>query len=117
IVPSLVKSRFSPKEAWRDRPFSDKDGQFFFRGIEELSDQFTVDRPSRARTGKPTRIPAYFRHPRFRSAYLLYFLPLQAAKFNAVFQFHPAAIDALIKDSGTPAKGPVSDDGSREPTD
>lgn len=104
LVPDWVKTRYSPKDSWKGKPFADPDCRFFFKGLEELSDQFTVDRPSKGRTGKAEKIPAYFRHPRFRSAYLLYFFPLQAAKFNTAFQFHPQALDRLLQSSKTKEK-------------
>lgn len=96
LIPSLVKFRFSPKESWKTKPFSKEDARFFLKGIQELSDLFTQERPR--------DLPAYFRHPRFRSAYLLYFLPLQAAKFVLLFQRHAKAIEAALahaKKTGT----------------
>jgi len=75
-----VKDHYSPQESWKGKPFTNQDAHFFFRGIEELSDIFTQDR-GRA-------LQRYFEHPRFRSSYLLYFLPLQAAKFVALFERH-----------------------------
>lgn len=61
---------------------------FFSRGIEELSELFTEERSR--------QMPAYFQHGKFRSSYLLYFLPLQAAKFLTLFDLHPAAIEAAL---------------------
>lgn len=75
-----VKDHYSPQESWKGKPFTAQDAHFFFRGIEELSDIFTQDR-GRA-------LQRYFEHPRFRSGYLLYFLPLQAAKFVSLFERH-----------------------------
>lgn len=92
-VPAYVKKRYSPNPSWRDKPFCADDVRFFFGGIRELSDMFTFgrsDRPAR-------RMIQYFNHPRFRSAYLLYFLPLQAAKFTALFQIHLEAFNAALK--------------------
>ena len=66
-ITSFVKRSYSPKEKWKDRPFSREDAAFFYKGVEELSDLFTQDRPK--------TLPDYFAHPRFRSAYFLYFLP------------------------------------------
>jgi hypothetical protein len=43
-IPSVVKQRYSPKEAWKKRPFSQLDAGFFFKGIKELSESFTDDR-------------------------------------------------------------------------
>ncbi len=87
-IPSFVKRNYSPKEAWKNRPFSREDAAFFYRGIEELSDLFTHERPS--------ALPDYFSHPRFRSAYFLYFLPLQSAKFMRLFEEYPKALDAML---------------------
>ena len=87
-IPQWVKKAYSPRESWKDKPFSKEDAHFFFKGVEELSELFTEER-SRG-------IPQYFNHPKFRSSYLLYFLPLQTAKFLTVFQFHSGAIDAAL---------------------
>ena len=87
-VPAWVKLHYSPKESWKNKPFTREDAKFFFRGVDELSEIFTEER-SRG-------IPDYFSHPKYRSAYLLYFLPLQAAKFVTAFQLHPKALDAAI---------------------
>ncbi|MBC7692777.1 MAG: hypothetical protein H7222_13530 [Methylotenera sp.] len=87
-IPNFVKSHYSPKEGWKDKPFTSKDAEFFFKGIRELSELFTEDRPR--------QMPAYLAHPKYRSSYLLYFVPLQAAKFNTVFQLHPQAMEAAV---------------------
>ncbi len=87
-IPQLVKSEYSPRESWKDKPFSKEDAHFFFKGIHELSELFTEERPK--------GMPAYFQHPKYRSAYLLYFLPLQAAKFLTLFSLHPAAFEAAL---------------------
>jgi hypothetical protein len=88
-VTAFVKSNYSPKESWKDKPFSKEDSRFFFKGIDELSELFTEER-SRG-------IPAYFNHPKFRSAYLLYFFPLQAAKFVSLYQMHAKAFEAVLE--------------------
>jgi len=80
-LPTWVKKKYSPKESWKDKPFSKEDSHFFFKGIEELSLLFTEERSK--------NLPPYFQHPKYRSSYLLYFLPLQAAKFSTLFQLHP----------------------------
>ncbi len=77
FVPTWVKRQYSPRENWKNKPFTRDDSVFFGKGVLELSELFTGERSARS--------PAYFRHERFRSAYLLYFLPLQAAKFVALF--------------------------------
>src|SRR4051812_38508454 len=69
-IPQLVKDEYSPRESWKGKPFTKEDARFFFKGIHELSELFTEERPK--------GMPPYFRHPKYRSAYLLYFLPLQA---------------------------------------
>jgi ribosomal protein RSM22 (predicted rRNA methylase) len=89
LIPVYVKKKYSPQQSWQDRPFGKEDSQFFFRGIEELSELFTEERAK--------GMPAYFSHPKFRSSYLLYFLPLQAAKFLTLFQSHASAIDAALR--------------------
>jgi hypothetical protein len=88
-VTGFVKANYSPKESWKDKPFSKEDSRFFFKGIDELSELFTEER-SRG-------IPAYFNHPKFRSAYLLYFFPLQAAKFVSLYQMHSKAFEAVLE--------------------
>jgi hypothetical protein len=88
-VTGFVKSNYSPKESWKDKPFSKDDSKFFFRGIDELSELFTEERSR--------NIPAYFNHPKFRSAYLLYFFPLQAAKFVSLYQLHAKAFEAVLE--------------------
>lgn len=47
------------------------------RGIQELSDRFTTDRDD--------KLGSYLSHPKNRSSYLLYFFPLQCAKFLTLF--------------------------------
>lgn len=89
VIPSLVKKTYSPRDRWKDKPFSKEDAKFFFKGIEELSELFTDERPK--------GMPSYFQHSKFRSSYLLYFLPFQAAKFLTLFKLHPEAIRAALK--------------------
>lgn len=88
-IPTWVKKQYSPRESWKEKPFSKEDAYFFFKGIEELSDLFTEERPK--------GMPPYFQHPKYRSAYLLYFLPLQAAKFLTLFQMHAKAVEAAFE--------------------
>ncbi len=89
IIPRFVKDRFSPRESWKGKPFTQEDAYFFFDSIEELSELFTEERPR--------AMPEYFRHPKNRSAYLLYFLPFQAAKFLTLFQLHEKAVQAALE--------------------
>jgi hypothetical protein len=91
VIPSFVKDRFSPRESWKGKPFTREDAYFFFESIEELSDLFTEERPR--------AMPDYFRHPKNRSAYLLYFLPFQAAKFLTLYQMHEKAIQSALEHS------------------
>jgi len=95
-LPAWVKDRYSPRESWKGKPFSTEDGKFFLRGVRELSDLFTDARPK--------NLQDYLAHEKYRSSYLLYFLPLQAAKFVALFQLHAKAVDAALaqaKETGT----------------
>ncbi len=92
VIPTYVKKTFSPRDSWKDKPFTADDGRFFFHSIEELSELFTEDRPSGSRG-----LPDYFAHEKNRSAYLLYFLPLQAAKFLGLFQAHTPAVQAALE--------------------
>lgn len=88
LIPSHVKATYSARERWKEKPFSQEDVRFFSKGLLELSELFTEDRPA--------RLPLYFQHPKFRSAYLLYFLPLQLAKFITVLQLHPGGLDSAL---------------------
>lgn len=88
-VPAYVKQRYSPDARWKDKPFAKADARFFVRGIQELSDRFTEGR-AQARA-----MQSYFEHERFRSSYLLYFLPLQAKKFLTLFEQYAAALAPL----------------------
>ena len=65
VIPQWVKTHYSPRESWKDKPFSKEDARFFFKGINELSQLFTEERPK--------GLPPYFQHPKYRSSYLLYF--------------------------------------------
>lgn len=87
LIPNFVKRRYSPRESWKKKPFSNEDLQFFLKSIEDLSELFTEDRPK--------TMPSYFNHARYRSAYLLYFLPLQAAKFLTLFDLFPEAMKSM----------------------
>lgn len=87
-LPAWVKDHYSPKESWKGKPFTSEDGKFFIKGIRELSDLFT--------DARPRQLPDYLAHAKYRSSYLLYFLPLQAAKFIALFGLHKAALEAAL---------------------
>jgi SAM-dependent methyltransferase len=89
LIPNYVKQEYSPQNSWKNRPFNETDARFFSRGIRELSELFTEYRPQ--------GLPPYFDHPKYRSSYLLYFLPLQAAKFLTLFNLHSEAITAALK--------------------
>lgn len=91
VIPQWVKKQYSPRESWKNKPFSDEDARFFFKGIEDLSQLFTEERPK--------GLPPYFQHPKYRSSYLLYFLPLQMAKFLTLFHLHSEAIEAALEQS------------------
>jgi hypothetical protein len=88
-VPAFVKDRFSPSAAWKEKPFSKDDVNFFSKGLIELSEFFTTEREGE-------RLPNYFTTARFRSSYFLYFFGLQGAKFLTLFDRHPAAIRAAL---------------------
>lgn len=89
LIPTYVKETYSARESWKGKAFSQEDVRFFSKGLLELSDLFTEERP--------TRIPPYFLHPKFRSAYLLYFLPLQLAKFVTILQLHPGGLESALR--------------------
>lgn len=94
VIPAVVKERYSPDARWKGRPFSQADARFFTKGVVELSELFTEDRSEAFKKN-----PNYFSHPRFRSSYLLYFLPLQAAKIVTLFETHHNARKALFQKS------------------
>lgn len=102
---SYVKKNYSKQGNWKDKPFSKQDALFFLKGIRELSDLFTEERSSR-------KMFNYLDHGRFRSSYLLYFLPLQAAKFCSLFSRHLPAIDAAFNHGVKKKKFTVLDLGS-----
>ena len=90
VLPTFVKNHYSPEENWKGRPFTRPDAIFFLKGVRELSDKFTEGRDD-FRVG-------YFNHQKFRSSYLLYFLPLQCAKFLLLMDQHGAHLKlALIE--------------------
>ena len=93
-VPAYVKRTYSPRSAWRDRPFGPRDEAFFVRGVEALSRLYTVDRE--AGHGSLPLPRDYLNNPRYRSAYLLYFMPMQAAKFSHLFRAYPRALDSAL---------------------
>jgi hypothetical protein len=103
-VPTWVKSTYSPRESWKDKPFSKDDLHFFSKGVLELSDLFTEERSR--------KIPDYFAHPKYRSSYLLYFLPLQAAKFITLFHLHSGAMQAMLAEARKSGTLRVSDLGA-----
>ncbi len=81
IVTWYVRERYLPKERKKDpkkTQFSEGDAKFFSKGVIELSERFTLERE--------TIHEDYFSQPRFRSSYLLYFLPLHASKFFTVLE-------------------------------
>jgi hypothetical protein len=92
-----VKDHYSPNKSWIGKPFKAEDVFFFSKGIKELSSSFTEERESKLK-GKGGD---YLHHARFRSAYYLYFFPLQAAKFFWVlentFQKDPSLKESLKK--------------------
>ena len=92
-LPSYVKANYSPRAAWKERDFSSKDVQFFGQGVVELSQLFTLDRPQFGRLS----LRSYFGHAKFRSSYLLYFVPLQAAKFLSLFHRHAPAVAQAVR--------------------
>jgi hypothetical protein len=108
LVPAYVKKHYSPRDSWKDKPFGKEDLQFFSKSVIELSDLFTVDRP----VGPGTRMPTYFLQPKYRSAYLLYFLPLQMAKFAMLFERHADAVDAALEHGRQAGKLRVADLGA-----
>ncbi len=93
VLTAVVKKRFSPKPEWKDKPFSKTDVTFFSKGLIELQEELTTDRLTSTRTRD------YFAHPASRSSYLLFYLPLQAAKFLALFDHHRDALKARIEKS------------------
>lgn len=102
-LPNWTKKNFAPDERWKKNPFSPEDLRFFSRSIVELSEKLTEGREDWLRSGRQARAshskksgfkkstaPShhYFRQPKFRSAYFLFYLPLQACKFFLLFYTH-----------------------------
>jgi hypothetical protein len=104
ILPAFVKTHYSPKENWKERPFTRPDAIFFLKGVRELSDKFTEGR-DQFRAG-------YFNHQKFRSSYLLYFLPLQAAKFLLLMDQHKDQVSAIIAEGKKKGKIRIADVGA-----
>lgn len=92
LLTEFVKDRYLPKRYARKGAFNDRDWEFFLESVKDLHERFT----SRRSSFKDEE--TYFHHPRFRSAYLLYFMPLQAAKFRALFQLYPEPVRIALKD-------------------
>lgn len=103
LMPAFVKEHYSPKESWKKKPFSRDDGIFFSKGIRGLSDIFTAERE---------KIPNYFQHERFRSAYLLYYFPLQCAKFYTIFSLYPTAIEKAVTQASKSGRLRIMDVGA-----
>lgn len=89
-LPQYVKTHYSPNQKWKKTPFDQKDASFYLSAIEELSELLTLDRNF-------SKKQAYLNLPKFRSSYLLYFLPLQAFKFLYTFQMHLEALKPLLE--------------------
>lgn len=92
-VPQFVKERTFAGKPWALAPFTEKDFQFFVPSVRELSQQFTV--------GRGKKLPNYFTEERYRTAYLLYWLPFQAMKFRKVFERHQAHLMELLIQKST----------------
>jgi len=93
LATSYVKSTYAPDPRWAHKPFGREDVGFFSKGIRQLSELFT--------DGRPHQLPDYCRDPKNRSSYLLYFLPLQAAKIYALVTSRPLAMQALAAHAET----------------
>ncbi|MEK7690944.1 MAG: small ribosomal subunit Rsm22 family protein, partial [Bdellovibrionota bacterium] len=102
-VAPWVKRTYIPDERHREKPFSREDVRFFSKGVRELSEAFS------GHFTKPL-VRDYFTHSRFRSSYLLYFFPLQAAKFAHLFSIHGGTLQAIAKK--TPEKIRILDLGA-----
>lgn len=103
-VPAFIKDRFSPRQAWRSRPFGEKDLEHHLPAIAELSNKFTQPRSGPPRAAR--KVGGYLSQPRLFIGYLLYFLPLQAAKLTAILQTHPRVLEPLL--ARDPAGPPIS---------
>lgn len=89
VIPPFVKKHFSPHETWAKKPFGIEDAKFFSKGLTELSGFFSEHR-------ERAKLPNYFTTGKFRSSYFLYFFPLQASKFLALFKKHPKAFQSIL---------------------
>jgi ribosomal protein RSM22 (predicted rRNA methylase) len=75
MLPDYVKKAYSPRASWQDKPFGLEDLKFFSSGLADLSERYQ----------KKDDLGRIFFEKKYRSAYLLYFLPLQMAKFFNLF--------------------------------
>lgn len=81
-----IKDQFysgTKREIHREKPFNAADLKFFAPGVTKLSAQFTSSRSQLKGD--------YLSRPEFRSAYLLYFLPINFTKAAYVFRQLPAS--------------------------
>lgn len=87
---TYLPERFSKKA--RLAPFSAEDVRFFGPAVGDLSELFT----DAASLTRKRQSRSYFSHARNRSAYILYFLPVNAAKFMTLFDQEPRAMEAAL---------------------
>lgn len=88
-IPNFIKKKVFEGKPWANEVFSEKDFLFFERSVCDLSAQFT--------NARGNKLPRYFDEERFRTAYLLYWFPLQAAKFRKIFERHQKHFESLLK--------------------
>lgn len=79
VIQAHLKKNYAPKK-FRELKWNDHDARFFASGVRKLHHFFTV--------GAATRRRDYLSFPELRSAYLAYFLPVNAAKTAALLRQH-----------------------------
>src|SRR5690606_34485354 len=74
-LPYWVKRKYTPRHFDKDPRFNESDAKFYAGQVARLSEFFTRRAPE-------AEASAYFEEANTRTAYLLYYVPLQAAKFT-----------------------------------
>jgi|GEM_PF-2932424 len=86
----FVKDHFAPNKSWVGKPFTREDAMFFMTSLRDLSRTFT--------TGRERTLPRYFEQKKYRSSYMLFFLPLHASKFISVLLSGHEPMESLLFD-------------------
>lgn len=88
VITTYIKKTYTPKK-FRDRPWNKNDIAFFSGGVKRLHRGFTTDVSARRRD--------YLSFPEARSAYLAYFLPVNAHKAAALFMKYARVLSETVR--------------------